>query len=189
MKAALSGLLCLMLFAPALAGAQSAGESQPPVTIPSMSVDVTDGLLSVDIKDEEFGNVIGDIANKAGFKAEIEGAVASKKLSTVFKKVNMEAGIIRLITLAGEKNYFIYYDEKGSISKLEVYKGAPQPAPKQTTTRKPPPMPAQRQVQPLPQPPLQPYDESFDETGEEEQDAPYIPPSKEPVFIQPIKRK
>lgn len=88
---------------------------------PVMNVEVKDGLLSVEISDAEFGNVIKEIAEKARFKVEISGDVAYKKISTSFKGVDIEKGIRRLLTIMKEKDYTISYNSEGFIDKLEVY--------------------------------------------------------------------
>lgn len=88
---------------------------------PVMNIEVKDGLLSVEISDAEFGNVIKETAEKAGFKVEISGDVAYKKISTNFKGVDIEKGIRRLLTIMKEKDYTISYNSEGFIDKLEVY--------------------------------------------------------------------
>lgn len=90
---------------------------------PVMKIEVNDGLLSVEISDAEFGNVIKEIAEKAKFKAEISSDVAVKKISTTFKDIEVERGVRRLLTIMKEKDFTISYDTAGLIDKLEIYGG------------------------------------------------------------------
>ncbi|MFA4829598.1 MAG: hypothetical protein WC855_04225 [Thermodesulfovibrionales bacterium] len=88
-----------------------------------MKIEVNDGLLSVEITDAEFGNVIKEIAEKAKFKAEISSDVALKKISTTFKNIEVERGVRRLLTIMKEKDFTISYNTAGLIDKLEIYGG------------------------------------------------------------------
>lgn len=88
-----------------------------------MKIEVNDGLLSVEISDAEFGNVIKEIAEKAKFKAEISSDVALKKISTTFKDIEVERGVRRLLTIMKEKDFTISYNTAGVIDKLEIYGG------------------------------------------------------------------
>lgn len=159
-------------------------------------VEVEGGLLTVGIKDAEFGKVLEEIAGKAGFEAEIDRSSYTKRLNTSFERVGIERGVLRLLTLANEKNYFIYYDSEGMISKIEVYGQTVPPPPKKVAPEKRQKQrPSRPSVVAPPPPPLQiqPYPEDFGE-GEaplyEEApygtpEVPYIPPSQEPVYIPP----
>ncbi|TAL26020.1 MAG: hypothetical protein EPN94_04175 [Nitrospirae bacterium] len=123
-----------------------------------MKIEVKDGLLSVEVSDAEFGNVMKEIAEKAKFKAEISGAVASKKITTNFKDIDVERGVRRLLTVMKEKDFTISYNTAGMIDKLEIYGSAAKPFATPTTPpKKPqyiqkPPMPI-LPPQPLPPPP------------------------------------
>lgn len=127
---------------------------------PVMNIEVKDGLLSVEISDAEFGDVIKEIAEKARFKVEILGDVAYKKISTNFKGVDIEKGIRRLltiITLMKGKDYTISYNSEGFIDKLEVYgessgKPAVSPLQKRRVIQKP----FSPSVPPVPLPPPPP---------------------------------
>ena len=90
---------------------------------PVMKIEVNDGLLSVELSDAEFGNVIKEIAEKAKFKAEISSDVALKKISTTFKNIEVERGVRRLLTIMKEKDFTISYNTAGLIDKLEIYGG------------------------------------------------------------------
>lgn len=171
-------------------------------------VDVTDGLLSVDVRKAYFGEVMEAVAREAGFTADIAEGVFDKKLSARFSNIKIERGITRLITLIKEKNYFIYYGPDGSIRRVEV-QGASVSKPPPTPTRRTRTSTRQRRPRALPPPVAPPpppgeltepsltEDERWldegtpgPETGldEEEPGAPYIPPSKEPVYIPPVPR-
>lgn len=160
-------LICVLSIT--FAGAQTpvqpgmpAGSAEMPAEPkPVMNIEVKDGLLSVEISDAEFGDVIKEIAEKARFKVEISGDVAYKKISTNFKGVDIEKGIRRLltiITLMKGKDYTISYNSEGFIDRLEVYgessdKPAVRPLQKRQVIQRPfspsvPPVPL-----PLPEPP------------------------------------
>lgn len=120
-----------------------------------MKIEVNDGLLSVEISDAEFGNVIKEIAEKAKFKAEISSDVALKKISTTFKDIEVERGVRRLLTIMKEKDFTISYNTAGVIDKLEIYGGgSSRPVvntqPQKTQVRQ---KPLQRVTPPSPLPP------------------------------------
>lgn len=109
---------------PVQPGMPAGSAEMPAEPKPVMNIEVKDGLLSVEISDAEFGDVIKEIAEKARFKVEISGDVAYKKISTNFKGVDIEKGIRRLltiITIIKGKDYTISYNSEGFIDKLEVY--------------------------------------------------------------------
>jgi len=167
-------LICLL--AVALAEAQAPVQISPqtleiPVETvkPVINVEVENGIMGVEISDAEFGEVIKEIAGKAKFKVEIASDVASKKISTNFKGVDIERGIRRLLTIIKEKDYTISYNSEGFIDKLEIYGGgnskpavSPPPKKPQVTQRPvlspatPTPLPSQKpqpKVLPPPRPP------------------------------------
>lgn len=145
---------------PAPTGMPAGSAEMPAEPKPVMNIEVKDGLLSVEISDAEFGDVIKEIAEKAGFKVEILGDVAYKKISTNFKGVDIEKGIRRLltiITLMKGKDYTISYNSEGFIDKLEVYgessgKPAVSPLQKRRVIQKP----FSPSVPPVPLPPPPP---------------------------------
>jgi hypothetical protein len=84
-------------------------------------IEVANNLLSVELIDAEFGNVMNSIAKETGFKVEIDNDVSRKQLTTKFSGIDLERGIVRLLTLMREKNYLIHYDTKGMLNKIEIY--------------------------------------------------------------------
>ena len=137
---------------------------QPPAEIPVEPVktltiiEIKDGLLSVELSDANFGSVMKEIAEKVKFKLEISNTVASKKISTSFKEVEIERGIRRLFTVINEKDFTISYGAGGFIDKIEIFGGNQKPPStplkKPQTTR-----PPQKPVTPImpPQMPQNPY--------------------------------
>ncbi len=90
---------------------------------PVTKIDVKDGLLSVELLNAEFGSVIKEIAEKAKFRVEISGNVASKKISVSFNDIDTERGIRRLLTILKEKDFTISYNTEGLIDKMEIFGG------------------------------------------------------------------
>jgi hypothetical protein len=86
-----------------------------------LHVKVQGDRLSVNAKDQIFGNVIALVANSAEFDVDLTNDVFDMKLSTRFMDAMLQRGILRLISLIDQKNYFISYRPDGSIKKLEVY--------------------------------------------------------------------
>lgn len=185
----------LILSIPLISYAQI--EEVKPIEEANPYVALKDNLLSVQLQDAEFGTVMKDIANKAGFQVDISLIVYNRKLSTTFNDVEIMKGILRLLTLIGEKNYSIYYDEKGAVSRLEIWGGEqkPKPAvppkkliPTQRQTPKPPVSQAPTQVlRPMPEtiippPPLSP-EEAQEIENMMDEPYPYIPPKEEPQYI------
>ncbi|MDP2167587.1 MAG: hypothetical protein Q8J64_04560 [Thermodesulfovibrionales bacterium] len=116
-------------------------------------IEVKDGLLSVKLYDIEFGKAAEGIANKAGFETDINDAVYARKLTTSFKGLSLERGLVRMLNLIREKNYTIYYDKAGRISRLEVLGGRETASPPVQTAPVAPRRGIERQpvrIQPVP---------------------------------------
>lgn len=159
---ALTFLTCLLPVFPVQAQ-QPAAPAPPQEDIPVepvkpvMKIEVNGGLLSVEISEAEFGNVIKEIAEKAKFKAEISSDVALKKISTTFKDIEVERGVRRLLTIMKEKDFVISYNMAGLIDKIEIYGGGvsrpivnTQPQPKKPQIRRQKPF---QRTPPSPLPP------------------------------------
>jgi hypothetical protein len=84
------------------------------------SITINDNLLSVELLDAEFGTIMNEIAEKAKFTVRISGPVSVKRISTRFNDMQIERGIFRLLYLTKEKNYTMFYDAKGFLSKMEI---------------------------------------------------------------------
>ncbi len=95
---------------------------------PVSRVEFKNGLLSVELVDAGFGEVMQKSSEKSGIKVEITGSVYAKTLTTSFSGVDLERGIARLLSFVKEKNYMIRYDAKGTVSKVEVYSSGATPA-------------------------------------------------------------
>jgi|GEM_PF-2562737 len=96
--------------------------AKPVINAPEgLTVKVGGGLLSVNAKDQQFGLIIGAIANAAGFEVDLSNDVYAMTLSTRFENSNIKRGILRLLSLIGQRNYTMDYAPDGSIKKLEVY--------------------------------------------------------------------
>lgn len=131
---------------------EAVAEEQPQPEAPKrlMNVEIKDNLLSVELAGAEFGAVMNTIAQKAGFTVGVGGDVYSRKLTTKFSNLELERGILRLLTLVREKNYLMRYDAKGILSKVEIYGGG---APVASTLR--PQTPVRRfQRSPVPSVPV-----------------------------------
>ena len=105
------------------------------------TVKVLNNRLSVDLMDAEFGNVMKEIGDMAGFEVKISAAISNKTLSTSFTNMELQRGINRLLTLIGQKNYFIYYNPDNSISKIEVFIPGKGPGRRSPTEWRPGPRP------------------------------------------------
>ena len=84
-------------------------------------IEVKDNLLSVELIDAAFPEVINLIAEKSDFEVEFYSDFSEKILTTTFNNIDLERGIVRLLTLIREKNYMVRYDKDGNVSKLEIY--------------------------------------------------------------------
>ncbi|MDP2157021.1 MAG: hypothetical protein Q8K68_04860 [Nitrospirota bacterium] len=150
----------------AVSGAETAPASpevqepqpEPPKSV--LNVELRNDLLSVELENVDFGTAIRAVADKAGFKIEGTGDVFSRKLNTRFTDIEVERGVIRLLSLVQESNYMLNYNTKGLISKLEIFGISSGKAPSVTTRQPLRPTPATLQpaqtrrpavVSPLPQ--------------------------------------
>lgn len=118
-------------------------QPEPPKSV--LNVEIKNNLLSVELENVDFGTAILAVADKAGFKIEGTGEVFSRKINTRFTKIEVERGVIRLLTLVKESNYTLYYDSKGLISKLEIFGKGSGRAPSVTSRQPLSPTPALRQ--------------------------------------------
>ncbi|MBI5633371.1 MAG: hypothetical protein HZA15_07840 [Nitrospirae bacterium] len=100
--------------------AQEDQEPQPEPPRKVLNVEITNNMLSVELENVDFGTAIKAVAAKAGFKIEGKGEVFSRKLNTRFTDIEIERGVLRLLTLVKESNYMLHYDTGGMISKLEI---------------------------------------------------------------------
>lgn len=154
--------LCLLLafFAAMPASAQKTPQVPGPMAAPSsqedqepqpeplksvLNVEIKNDLLSVELANIDFGAAIRAVADKAGFKIEGTGEVFSRKLNTRFTDIEVERGVLRLLTLVKESNYMLHYDTNGLISKLEIFGLGSGKTPSVTTRQPLRPTPALRQ--------------------------------------------
>ena len=100
-----------------------AGEAVPQPEVPKQIsiIKIENNLLSVELVNANFGEVIQSIAQKAGFTIAGYSDTYSTKVTTKFNDYEIDRGFARLFSLVKESNYLISYDTKGSIAKLEVY--------------------------------------------------------------------
>lgn len=121
-----------------------------PAAAPRLNVTLKDDLLSVDLLEAEFGTVMKAVGARAGIKVEMTGPIQQKKLTTKFSGIELERGILRLMTLMKEKNYTLRYDTAGRVNALEVYGADISVAspPAKTGARPEPPKGAQKTPQP-----------------------------------------
>ena len=134
--------------APAPVAAPSVQEDQeakpePPKSV--LNVEVKNDLLSVELENVDFGTVIRAVADKAAFTIAGTGEVFSRKLNTRFMDLDIERGVLRLLSLVRESNYMLHYDTKGLISKLEIFGMGSGKAPSVGTRQPLRPTPALRQ--------------------------------------------
>lgn len=64
------------------------------------------------------------LGEQAGF--EVSMSPSSTQLSTLIEGLSIEDTIHRIMNIVQEKNYNIYYNEKGAIKKIEILKEAEQ---------------------------------------------------------------
>lgn len=101
-----------------------------------VNVEVTDGLLSIELVDADFGEVMKAIAEQTGIKVTMSGDVQSRKLNTRFRGIEIERGIVRIMTLINEKNYTLKYDTTGKVEMIEIYAiSAPAASPGKTPSK------------------------------------------------------
>lgn len=120
-----------------------------------MSIEVKEDLLTVDLLNADFGKVLKEIGSKKGFKVEINREVSQKKITTKFRDIDLERGILRLLTLMKEKNYTIHYDSAGAVSFVDVFGASAPAAPAKTQTPATRPQ-IQRTITAAPPQPAQP---------------------------------
>jgi len=139
-------LICFLSVTSVYAETQAPVESHediPAEPVKSVqSIELSNGLLSVELANVEFGKVIKEIAEKVKFKVDVASDVSHRKISTTFKGVDVEKGIRRLLTIIREKDFTISYNSAGDIERLDIFGSAGKPVPtaptKKPTTQKRP---------------------------------------------------
>jgi len=163
--------LCLLFvfFAAMPASAQKAPQAPGPVADPLtpedqeplpepqrsvLNVEIKNELLSVKLENVDFGTAIRAVADRAGFKIEGRGETFGRKLNTRFTDIEVERGVLRLLSLVNESNFMLHYDTNGMISKLYIFGMSSGRAPSVTTRQPLRSMPALRQPAGSPASPL-----------------------------------
>ncbi len=141
-KRAVLILLIVLLISGATSHGQEATSSVPPPA-PLFQPPVIENPLPVDTRSENFEvkfednkvylkadganlrEVLTRLAQEAGF--ELSMSSSSTKISTLIEGLSPEDTIHRIMNIIQERNYNIYYDERGGIKKLEVLSSAEQP--------------------------------------------------------------
>jgi len=153
------------------------------------SVEVKDGLLSVEVSGVEFGKIMEEVSRQTGIEMAISPDIASLRLSTSFKGLEIEGAIKRMLNLIGQKNYTIHFAEGGMIKKIEV-SATTTSTPQQSTT--PGAFPMRRAIPPTKS---ERYKNLYTPQGERPTPPPYTPkgtfePKKEspsePIAPEPL---
>lgn len=118
-------------------------QPEPPKSV--LNVVITNDLLSLELENVDFGTAIRAVANRAGFKIEGSSEIFSRKLNTRFTDIEVERGVLRLLSLVNENNYMLHYDTRGKISKLDIFGMSSGRAPSVNSRHPLRPMPALRQ--------------------------------------------
>jgi hypothetical protein len=127
-------------------------QPEPPRSV--LNVEIKNDLLSVELENVDFGTAIRAVADRAGFKIEGSGETFGRKLNTSFTDIEVERGVLRLLSLVHESNYMLHYDTKGMISKLDIFGMSSGRAPSVTARQPFRSMPALRQPAVSPVSPL-----------------------------------
>ena len=131
---------------------EQAEQAQPEPPKRVLNVAVTNGRLTVELVNVDFGTAIREVGGKAGFVVEGSGEVFSRKLDTKFADIEIERGVTRLLSLVNEKNYMVYYSPGGAISKINIFPSAGGASPSLMQPSRPQfpsrPRPPARPVQP-----------------------------------------
>jgi hypothetical protein len=166
--------------------------AQIETSLPGLDISLLGDHLSVELKEADFGVVMSEIAAMAGFELDMSETVSQRKLSTKFSDLEIQRGIQRLFTLINHRNYFIYYNAEGSITKVEVFstgqrkpKMLKAPARPPGSARKHPRARSETGPPKYPSRPPTPPTIEPEEMPSEGSDVPYIPPITEPEYIPP----
>ncbi|MFN3740277.1 MAG: hypothetical protein ACK4TF_06335 [Thermodesulfovibrionales bacterium] len=161
-------ILIVLIVSGATSNGQEATPSMPPPT-PLFQPPVIENPLPGDTRPENFElrfednkvylkadganlkEVLTRLAQKAGF--DISMSSSPTKISTLIEGLSLEDTIHRIMNIVQERNYNIYYDEKGGINKLEVLSSAETPpaTPRQIPQRPVTPRPRIPRVPQAPQ--------------------------------------
>lgn len=104
---------------------EGTGEMQDVPKIPKhfSNIIIKNNLLTVELVNAAFGEVLNEIAQESGFRVYIKNDDYGKQVTTKFVDIDIERGIVRLLSLIREKNYLFHYNTKGMLSKVEIHGG------------------------------------------------------------------
>ena len=92
-----------------------------PEYAPILEVSVKDNLATVRIENTPMQNALHALAKEGGFNVMVYGSSPDNNVSTEFRDMDLERAAIRIMSLAGMKNYFFHYDDKGALTLLETF--------------------------------------------------------------------
>ncbi len=189
---------------PAVANATAglANEASPEA-MPAMEVSVKGGLASVKIVNTPMSAVLNALAKEGGFTVKLYGNTPDLPVSTEFSGMELQRAAIRIMALAGIKNYFFHYDDKGALTMLETFEtaGGVKALPN-TPVRRPVNMRVSRPQMPIPgaerrrparavRPPISEepaYNDQFDNEDNSSDNDPDSD-SEEPAYTPPTPRR
>lgn len=109
-----------------------------PEAMPAVEVTVKDHLATVRIENATMADALRALGKEGGFEVKLYGDVPSQPISTEFTGVEVERAALRIMGLAGQKDYFFHYDDKGALTLLETFvPSGIKPPPNTPVTRRP----------------------------------------------------
>lgn len=88
-------------------------------------INVINNRINLRIRNVDPVVVLNELAEKGGFSIKITGSASQKSMTTEFRNLTIEEAIQRLMALIHVRNYSIFYNEDGSIKRIDIVFTAP----------------------------------------------------------------
>ncbi len=85
-----------------------------------IEISVTENRVSLRIENISPEVVLKELADRAGFSINMRGNILQKSLTTAFENLTIEETIQRLMSLLQIRNYNIFYNEDGSVKRVDI---------------------------------------------------------------------
>ncbi len=92
----------------------------------NLELKIEDGLVYLKAKEVDLKELLTRLGEQGGFETSINSS--SVRISLSIKGLSVEDTIHRIMNLILERNYNIFYNEKGEIRRLEVFSTEQPPA-------------------------------------------------------------
>ncbi len=85
-----------------------------------IEVSIAENRVNLRVENINPEMVLRELADEAGFRINIKGNISQKSLTTTFEGLTIEESIQRLMGILQIRNYNIFYNEDGSVKRVDI---------------------------------------------------------------------